>query len=62
MAEGTVQVNISMEPELAMWIDTTVAAEGEDNRSAFVRKLIRQERARRQQLSLPLPTPTTEAQ
>jgi metal-responsive CopG/Arc/MetJ family transcriptional regulator len=52
---GTVQINISMKPELAAWIDEVVADEGIDNRSAFVRGLVIRERARRQQLALPLP-------
>jgi Arc/MetJ-type ribon-helix-helix transcriptional regulator len=54
---GTVQINISMEPDLAAWIDEAMVDEGFDNRSAFVRRLIRQERTRKAQLALPLPAP-----
>jgi metal-responsive CopG/Arc/MetJ family transcriptional regulator len=51
------QVNVEMTTSLVEFIDE-LADEDQSTRSAVVRKLIMQERARRQQL--PLPTPQTE--
>lgn len=42
-----VQVNVSMDREDAASLDNMAREAGYDNRSAFVRMLIRQERARR---------------
>jgi metal-responsive CopG/Arc/MetJ family transcriptional regulator len=43
----TVQVNVSLEPEDAATLDRMAAEDGFDNRSAFVRRMIRQEAIRR---------------
>ena len=43
----TVQVNVSMDAETAHDLDTLAREDGIDNRSAMVRRLIRQEIARR---------------
>ena len=42
-----IQVNVSMEKETAAQLDQMAYQDGYDNRSAFVRLLIRQEYARR---------------
>lgn len=57
--EETTQVNAGEMPvELVEKLDT-MCAEDENSRSAFIRKLIRQEWARRQQMALPLETVVT---
>lgn len=53
-----VQVNVSMQPEDAETLDRLVRESGYDNRSAFVRWLIRNELARR--VSQPNPCITVE--
>jgi metal-responsive CopG/Arc/MetJ family transcriptional regulator len=53
MAEDKDQINTQMETELVEKLDT-MCAEDENNRSQFIRKLIRQEWARRHQMVLPL--------
>jgi metal-responsive CopG/Arc/MetJ family transcriptional regulator len=53
MAE-LVQVNTSITEEDAKMLDRMAAEDGFDNRSAFVRRLIRQEWARRYSKSNPL--------
>lgn len=50
MAGELVQVNISMSEEDAKIIDQMMVEDAYDNRSAFVRRLIRLEWQRRQQL------------
>lgn len=52
----TVQVNVSMEGETALQLDTMAKEAGYDNRSAYVRMLIRQEYARRYSQPSPLIT------
>jgi len=47
------QVNVQMPNELADKLDVMVVAD-ESDRSKFVRRLIRQEWGRRQQMALPL--------
>lgn len=60
--EETVQVNAGEMPvELAEKLDE-MCADDENSRAAFIRKLIRQEWARRQQMALPLETVVTTAQ
>jgi len=56
MSDELVQVNTSMDRETASQLDQMTKASGLDNRSAFVRWLIRQEYARR--YSQPNPTIT----
>lgn len=51
MAGELVQVNISMSEEDAKIIDQMMVEDAYDNRSAFVRRLIRLEWQRRQQLA-----------
>lgn len=60
--EETVQVNAGEMPaELVEKLDKMCEAD-ENSRSAFIRKLIRQEWARRQQMALPLDVVTTSTQ
>ena len=60
--EETVQVNAGEMPaELVEKLDEMCKVD-ENSRSAFLRKLIRQEWARRQQMTLPLETVVTTAQ
>lgn len=53
--QDKVQVNVQMSADLQALLDEMVV-EDESDRSKFVRKLIRQEHARRVQQQLPLPT------
>lgn len=55
MEDDKVQVNVQMGADLQVILDEMVV-EDESDRSKFVRKLIRQEYARRLQQQLPLPT------
>ena len=55
MEEEKKQVNVEMDASLVAFLDELVE-EDQSTRSGVIRKLIRQERARRQQLELPLPT------
>jgi metal-responsive CopG/Arc/MetJ family transcriptional regulator len=57
MAEEKLQVNVDFTgfPELYEALDAMVKEDDMD-RSKFIRKMVRQEQARRQQLELPLPT------
>lgn len=59
--EEKAQVNTEMEVELIEKLDK-MCAEDENNRSQMIRKLIRQEWARRQQMAQPLETVVTTAQ
>ena len=59
--EDKAQVNTEMEVELIEKLDS-MCAEDENNRSQMIRKLIRQEWARRHQMELPLETVVTNAQ
>ena len=54
MAE-LVQVNVSMTEEDSKIIDQMMVEDAYDNRSAFVRRLIRLEWQRRQQIARPIP-------
>jgi len=54
MAGDLVQVNISMSEEDAKIIDQMMVEDAYDNRSAFVRRLIRLEWQRRQQEAHPI--------
>lgn len=54
MEEEKKQVNVEMDASLVAFLDELVE-EDQSTRSGVIRKLIRQERARRQQLELPLP-------
>jgi len=47
MPENTIQINISVSEEDAKMIDRMMIEDAFDNRSAFVRRMIRQEWARR---------------
>ena len=57
MAEEKKQVNVDFSnfPELLQELDKMVESDGTD-RSKFIRKLVRDEKNRRAQLPLPLPT------
>jgi metal-responsive CopG/Arc/MetJ family transcriptional regulator len=55
MEEEMKQVNVQMSADLQAILDEMVIAD-ESDRSKFIRKLIRQEKARRAQTELPLPT------
>lgn len=61
MADEKAQVNTEMEVELIEKLDA-MCKEDENNRSQFIRKVLRQEWARRQQMALPLETVVTTAQ
>lgn len=52
MAEGKTQVNVEMEDDLVQFLDE-LKEEDESSRSAVIRKLLRQERARREQSPSP---------
>ena len=56
MEEDTKFVNIKMPADLQTILDEMVI-EDESDRSKFIRRLIRQEHARRQAEQLPLPLP-----
>lgn len=56
MEEEFTQVNVQMSIDLRASLDKMVS-EDESDRSKFIRKLIRQEYARRQAQQLPLPLP-----
>ncbi|HHY87755.1 MAG TPA: ribbon-helix-helix protein, CopG family [Chloroflexi bacterium] len=58
MPEGFVQVNVNITDEDARQLDAMMIEDAYDNRSAFVRRLIRQEYARR--YSQPNPAITVE--
>lgn len=59
--EDKAQVNTEMEVELIEKLDV-MCKEDENNRSQFIRKVLRQEWARRQQMALPLETGVTPTQ
>jgi Arc/MetJ-type ribon-helix-helix transcriptional regulator len=59
MAEGFVQTNINLTEEDSKVLDLMMVEDAYDNRSAFVRRLIRLEWQRRQQLVEMAKTPTT---
>lgn len=48
------QVNINLDDDTATQVDVMARKDGFDNRSAWVRRLIRQEIERRAQMALPL--------
>lgn len=54
MEDEMKQVNVQMSADLQAILDEMVR-EDESDRSKFIRKLIRQEKARRMQAQLPLP-------
>lgn len=54
MPEGFVQVNVNITDEDARMLDRMMVDDAYDNRSAFVRRLIRQEWARRYSQPSPL--------
>jgi len=56
MEEEMKQVNVQMPADLQAILDQMVR-EDESDRSKFIRRLIRQEHARRQAEQLPLPLP-----
>lgn len=56
MAEKYSQVNVSLADDDVKALDQMMTDDGLDNRSGFVRKLIRQERARRYSQPNPLVT------
>jgi Arc/MetJ-type ribon-helix-helix transcriptional regulator len=58
MPEGFVQVNVNITDEDARQLDAMMNEDAYDNRSAFVRRLIRQEYGRR--YSQPNPVVTVE--
>lgn len=56
MAEDFIQVNVNITNDDAHLLDRMMVEDGFDNRSAFVRRLVRQEWARRYSKPNPLTT------
>jgi metal-responsive CopG/Arc/MetJ family transcriptional regulator len=56
MEDELTQVNVQMPADLRALLDEMVSTD-ESDRSKFIRRLIRQEHARRQAQQLPLPLP-----
>ena len=56
-----VNVDFSKFPELLDDLNEMIAEDGDTDRSKFIRKLIRQESARRHAQQLPLPLPEQES-
>ena len=54
-----INVDFTKTPELLRDLDNIVSQDPETDRSKFIRNLIRQEIARRQQLALSFPAPST---
>jgi len=58
MAEGFIQTNVNITDEDANMLDQMMVMDGYENRSAYIRRLVRQEYARR--YSQPNPALTIE--